>query len=173
MHKTQISSPLHSCAPFKAQWGSSLNDFEHVHSLKLIFFFHLHGGILVLFLRKTQHSRDVSSLKKFRKGWRGPCRAHSCVMGGLYKDKRKYVVSDRDSKPVFLFLLYFLKKLLNDLSSNGFLWLSCSLSAFSLNVCSSQAPHDPHPLNIIIIRYLLGKKIIKRSSDTCEHLSSL
>ena len=44
------------------------------------------------------------------------CTAHSGVMGGLYRDKRKYAVSDRDSNPVFLFLLYFLKKLLNDLT---------------------------------------------------------
>lgn len=48
-------------------------------------------------------------VKKFREVL-APCNAHSRVMGGLCRDKRKYAVPDRDSNPVFLFLLYFKKK---------------------------------------------------------------
>lgn len=54
-------------------------------------------------------------------------------MGGERKNKRKYLVSDKDSNTVFLFLLYFfyiyfyVKRALIDLSWDAFPWLGYTM----------------------------------------------
>lgn len=145
-HKSRISFPPHSCALFRVQTRKQYATFITLC---------IHRGWICASSQRcfnTFHteldSAELSTDKKLREVW-GHCRAHSCVMGGLRKDKRKYAVSDRDSNPAFLFLLYFLKKLLNDLTWNAFLWLGCnSLPLCGVSMNAQQVSDEQHPVII-------------------------
>ncbi len=105
----RIKTQVFHCALFKVRTRKHWVKSKTLHSLKLNLC-NFPSMLQYFFCTELDSDcRSVNCSKKFRDVWES-CRAQSCVMGGLRRDKRKYAASDRDSNSVFLFLLYLLKK---------------------------------------------------------------